>query len=118
MNEQELEIAKKIAEIEGVQVNKEFTTNCKTGKTVQCLSYLPINTNFIEEMYNPFNWSILGSLMVKYKVEILYAEEYVAILDGYGEDLFWEYFEDENDIPRAILKCIITSQDDLTGDIL
>lgn len=100
MNEQELEIAKKIAEIEATDVSLRFNN----------LYYSETAYGFIKE-YNPFNWSILGSLMVKHKVEILYAEEYVAILDGYGEDLFWEFFEDENDIPRSILECIITSKD-------
>jgi hypothetical protein len=60
-------------------------------------------------MYNPFDWQILGSLMVKYEVSIDRLCERVYITQGWSNiELF---FTGEDEIPLAMLECIIKSQE-------
>lgn len=98
MNKEQLEIAKRIAEIDGVTVHEKLNS-----------IYYYLKPFSVAE-YNPFNWSILGPLMVKYEVELSHFNEYVYIADDNGDDLFWEFFKNKQDIPRAILECIIKSK--------
>ena len=122
MNKQELEIAKKIAGIEGVhdkiieaiknqQRNHNHflattSTNSVSSPTVQ--SY--------ESIYNPFDWSILGPLMLKYEVEPCYRYNEVAV----WVESTWikESFTDKSDIPRAMLECIIKSRENKLDELL
>ena len=105
MNEDELAIAKRITEIEGLIVTVKI---CKGDDEYWMQARKP---GYYNGDYNPFNWSILGPLMVKHDIEISYFYNYVYINDGNDDDLYWEYFKNKSDIPRAILECIITSKE-------
>jgi hypothetical protein len=105
MNKQDLEITMKIAEIEGLDFTDECRADFLTG----------IKENYIKvfncQEYNPFDWSILGPLMVKYKVEIFY-DEMTSQITEFGFNFIGNVpFNDESEIPRAILECIIKSKE-------
>lgn len=89
----ELELNKMIAELEGE--NK-----------IPSYSLLPASKNY-------HNWMFLGPLMVKYKVEISHTPE------GFSRDIFgWVgiqglnevFFKSESEIQRAIIMCILKSE--------
>ena len=107
MNKVELEIAEKIAKIEG-----EWFTVSRDGVPHVLLEFAESPKHPLPTHYNPFNWSVLGPLMVKYEVAIDYINESVDIFEETtGNYLCWELFEDESEIPAAILKCIIKSKE-------
>jgi len=102
MNKQELAIAKKIAEIEGIEL-REHSHSLYGFKSV----YKP--EGGIWQEYNPFDWSILGPLMVRHKVGISYDNQFVFIDSSF--DYSASYYKSDEDLPRAILECIIKSQE-------
>jgi hypothetical protein len=116
MNKSELEIAKKISEIEGV-----YDTICGAieGQQARYDSFMTNGTNAIstpnvqsfESIYNPFDWSILGSLIKKYEVSIQHTIAYVFITQGW-KDIEVSFDEDSGiTLEHAILECIIKSQE-------
>jgi hypothetical protein len=105
MNKQELAIAKKIAEIEGVDV--KFIC----GRL--CEMHMDGNEHLPCAYYNPFDWSILGPLMVKHKV-IPDFNFNSAVVVNYDTQLSFEvdaHDENEESMKQAILECIIKSQE-------
>ena len=117
MNKQELAIAKKIAEIEGVAViiNEAIAkqqlayNNFMLNHCTSAVSSPTVQS--FESIYNPFDWSILGPLMLKYKIGIAHLFHEVLIPSFNGIEPVTVKFENESDIPRAILECIIKSQE-------
>lgn len=104
MNKEELEIAKKIAEIEGVELVEHkggFLYKNRNG-------YMFVN-GVTMEWYNPFDWSVLGPLSVKYEVSIQHTLSYVFITQGWHD--VEVHFENKDEIPHAILKCIIKAKE-------
>ena len=98
MSKQELAIAKKIAEIEGVK-----------SPTFR----MPFD-EYIGRHYNPFDWSILGPLMIKYKVTVNLVGSYYCAQVAYNgvgtcENNSLGY---SPSLPCAILECIIKSQEE------
>ena len=87
----ELELNKMIAELEGENKSPSY-------------SLLPASKNY-------HNWMFLGPLMVKYKVEIDYLDCECSI---WCEDLIeakaTTRFKQESEIPRAIIMCILKSE--------
>ena len=114
MNKQELAIAKKIAEIESVELTKQISTVPETGEEVEWYSVSDVSSLAeYEELYDPFNWSILGPLMVKYKV-IPDFNFNSAVVVNYDTQLSFEVYshdESEESMKQAILECIIKSQE-------
>ena len=108
MTEQELGIAKKIAEIEGVEIQ------CDRDDSGNLTSvYEPADDNGWCNVYNPFCWSMLGQLLVKYKVTVNLVGSYYCTQiahNGIGtcEDNSLGY---SPSLPSAILECIIKSQE-------
>jgi hypothetical protein len=105
MNKQQLEIAKKIAEIEGVSV-----IDWKEEWSINTLYESDKWGNGICE-YNPFDWSILGPLMVKYGVEII-----KPFVDDEMRRIFIARdigitAKNNEEITQAILECVIKSQE-------
>jgi len=95
MSKQELAIAKKIAEIEGVK-----------SPTFR----MPFD-EYIGRHYNPFDWSILGPLMVKHEIEVDYVDSSAYIRSNESAYKCWALFSCKEEVPRAILECIIKSQE-------
>ena len=96
-----LELIKRIAEIEGIELlgpNK--------------LNHQPINGRGCIP-YNPFDWSILGPLILKYEVTITHGRypngDYDGLAQIKGFDRAIAFSKEE--IPIAILECIIKSQE-------
>lgn len=102
MNKQELEIAKKIAQIEFNSANYsiEMRSDCVVVRNL--LRPEPY-------IYNPFDWPILGPLMVKYDVGV-HTESGLCVIEGVT-GIYSSEFGLKEDIPRAILECIIKSQE-------
>ena len=90
----DLELCKKIAEIEGVPID---CIDCIDGE------WLGIHGKYDIEEYNPFEWSLLGPLMVKYKVVVSYSFGYVSA--DYGINRY--FYGETSELPRAILECIV-----------
>ena len=90
----DLELCKKIAEIEGVPID---CIDCIDGE------WLGIHGKYDIEEYNPFEWSLLGPLMVKYKVVVSYSFGYVSA--DYGINRY--FYGEVSELPRAILECIV-----------
>lgn len=60
--------------------------------------------------YDPLtDWSLLGPLMVKYKVEINYHAECCSIYDSLNMVAYTVTIE-KSEIPRAIIICILKSK--------
>ena len=98
MNKEELAIAKRIAEIEGVK-----------SPTFR----MPLD-EYVEKHYNPFEWGILGPLMVKYKVDNEHRNGVVAFTIWLNDEATTAVSieaKSTEEIPRAILECIIKSQE-------
>lgn len=109
MNKEQLEIAKKIAEIDGVKVHTLSYINRLVIET-----HADVGPDYIE--YDPLSWSILGPLMVKYHVTPDYSGNAMYIIDENTNEsstgiLSAAYFKDEDGIPQAILECIIKSKE-------
>lgn len=108
MNKEQLAIARKIAEIEGVEYRVDTDAGVKTVSTLKrwvegnkkCCTWTE---------YNPFDWSILGPLMLKWEVSIDRPCERVYVTQGWKE--LEINFSGESEIPQAILECIIKSQE-------
>ena len=96
MNKSELEIARKIAEIDG-----------KSVINVQGFLKETVHDMLID--YNPFDWSILGPLIVEYFVCINTVFNYVFITTGIKRTEV--HFDHKSELPKAILECIIKSQE-------
>ena len=99
MNKQELTIAKKIAEIECLD-----TKICELDGVTFLAHIKPCWTE-----YNPFDWSVLGLLMLKYVVSINSRDRFVEINTDKIE--CWVDFSAKEGIPHAILECIIKSKE-------
>jgi len=107
----DLTLCKKIAELEGVEVGESVMrfgdTTIPTGRGL-------IDDNFIE--YNPLtNWLLLGPLMLKYEIEVDYQSMRCVFLESkrYADDLDIKHvvdYDDVDQLPRAILECIIKSK--------
>ena len=93
----DLELCKKIAEIEGVPID---CIDCIDGE------WLGIHGKYDIEEYNPFEWSLLGPLMVKYKVVVSYSFGYVSA--DYGINRY--FYGEVSELPRAILECIVEAK--------
>lgn len=100
MKPEEIEIAKKIAEIEGVEL-KVFKHSLYGERWL----YQPKGK--IRQEYNPFDWAILGPLMLKYGVLINYCSGSVYMSNPFEYRFFVVKFSCKDEIPLAILKCII-----------
>lgn len=98
MNKEELEIAKHIAEIEGINVIQHDTWLEEVG----------IKSGICD--YNPFDWAILGPLSLKYEVETVYWLGAVSIEHKTGDNYSID-FNHKSAIPKAILECIIKSKE-------
>ena len=96
----DLELCKKIAEIEGVPID---CIDCIDGE------WLGIHGKYDIEEYNPFEWSLLGPLMVKYEVCICryYDMAYILSDETDGEHKVKVSFSVNGDVGRAILECIV-----------
>ncbi len=106
MNQQDLELAKKIAEIEGVDYDIEASDS-----GIMFITHYYMGDPMCSE-YNPFDWSILGPLMLKHGVSL--------IQNGNGDNhMFFMGSDndidicvtDKQEIPRTILECIVKSQE-------
>ena len=100
----DLELCKKIAEIELKPLNEDM----KESGCVESEYTAPKN-------YNPFEWSLLGPLMVKHEVDTEFfngansgctricktKEQSISVVIGES------YFDDKTGLPRAILECIV-----------
>ena len=86
----ELELNKMIAELEGENKSPSY-------------SLLPASKNY-------HNWMFLGPLMVKYKVEIDYDDNQMSIYKDSYIAASTIYFKSESEIPRAIIMCILKSE--------
>jgi len=104
MNKQELEIAKKIAGIDGVEVEQYNDKLMISVNLKYCFA------EYTPKEYNPFSWSILGPLMVKYEIEVDFVDSSVYIRSNEMSYKYWALFSCKEEIPSAILKCIIKSQ--------
>ncbi len=106
----DLELCKKIAEIDGVSVTQWSSSRGASGySTVNVEGGVGVN-------YNPLtNKALLFDLMVKYKVELNHNQEdsNLAVIwpsDIETSNLIGNYFVEfkcDADIPRAILECIV-----------
>ena len=105
MTKSELEIAKQIADIECVKAVAIF----EGTESLESLIYQNDDGKYVG--YNPFEWSILGPLMVKYKVELDFYCMYVQIYNGSNNYPVVD-FELQKDIPRAILECVIKANEE------
>ena len=97
----DLEICKKLAELEGI----DFSSS-----RLGVLQYFKVGDMGKEtKKYNPItDWSILGPLMVKYKVEVDYTCMDVSIyLKDYTVPVSVRTFDNEEGIPEAICLCIL-----------
>ena len=105
--EYKLELCRKIAEIELKALNLDHENEGCAEPTYTA-----------PKEYNPFDWSLLGPLMVKYKVDIDHDMEKAG-----GEVHAWGRghmgtltilgcceFDSDEELPQAILECIIESQ--------
>jgi hypothetical protein len=105
MNKVELEIAKRIAEIEGYDFT--FSRGCVPYVLKE---YMESPEHPLPTYYNPFDWAILGPLMIKYSVghDAFFSEIYSISNSGAYTEI--KYGSNE-EIPRAILECIIKSKE-------
>jgi len=101
MTEQELEIAKKIAEID-FSADDGYSVSAKYGAIWVSNSY-----TCGQNEYNPFSWSILGPLMVKYGVSLLKEDWYYKVVP---EGMAFSIDCLPKNLEQAILECIIKSQ--------
>jgi len=109
MNKQELEIAKKIAEIEG-----HWFTVSRDNIPYILTDFIESPNHPLPTYYNPFDWSILGPLMIKYKVTVNLVGSYYCAQVAYNgvgtcENNSLGY---SPSLPCAILECIIKSQEE------
>ena len=103
MNKEELAIAKRIAKIEGIEPwwdnsdgdTKHYITDSAGGVGI----------------YNPFGWPVLGPLMVKHEVSPSYANGVYLCEMWTGGVRYATSCLGKQEIPRAILECIIKSQE-------
>ena len=104
MNEVELQIAIQIAAIDGVRY--ELTEN---GNGPILLMTIEDPACTYNEVYNPFEWDVLGPLMHKYGLAV---ECHDNKPDGrvYISNGKRFCFSDIDDFPRAVLECIIHSK--------
>jgi hypothetical protein len=105
MNKEQLKIAKRIAEIEGIELTKHMG-----GVLYKNNQGCMLVNGMAMDWYNPFDWSVFGPLMVKYEVEIAYWLNAASVELNNG-DTFTINFKDKSEIPTAILKCIIKSKE-------
>jgi hypothetical protein len=98
----DLELNKMIAELEGAV---ECQINTKGYLTAVFDSLTVFGYNAVE------NWSTLGPLMVKYKVEPDYCDCDCSIWSENQIDANSTVkFESESEVPRAIIICILKSK--------
>jgi len=105
-----LQVAKAIAELEGVEVEEvQYYGSAHGGEDYPVL--LRVRRGVHGERYDPLDWSILGSLMVKYEVEVDYIGMWtdIAYIGAKGIVKHHEpiKFESKEDIPRAVCECIL-----------
>ena len=107
MNKQQykehVQIARRIAEIEGV-----CDTIDRDGMPYQIVELLGVIAPF---EYNPFDWSILGPLMLKYDVCLIPSVNsgFTNVSIGVNDSI---WCGEKEEIPLAILECIIKSKED------
>lgn len=115
MNKEELEAAKKIAEIEGYRAKiKKFKSSAyPCGYHSHVYLYdRPNGDGFWNNEYTPFDWEILGNLTFKYEVETsIVGGRYVRIWTHGCNSVKVEFEDNEQSYKLAILKCIIKSQE-------
>ena len=94
----DLELCKNIAEIEGINTFEN-----------RGLHGFQLTRRDSYEQYNPFYWSLLGPLMVKYEVCICryYDMAYILSDETDGEHKVKVSFSVNGDVGRAILECIV-----------
>ena len=90
----DLELCKKIAEIEGVPID---CIDCIDGE------WLGIHGKYDIEEYNPFDWSWLGPMMIKYEVSVNFQRMTIE------NEVHRFDFCDNNELPRAILEFIVVA---------
>lgn len=106
----DLELNKMIAELEG---ENHFITyiGYPFNKEMLCINDGVIPSNDDPEGYDIYDcvndWGLIGPLMVKYKVEIDYDFNNCKI---WGDNKRAIDFESESEIPRAIIMCILKSE--------
>jgi hypothetical protein len=101
----DLEIAKRIAEIEGIEVFKEgnhLLTPDDQGYFVR--------NNKTCGYYNPFRWATLGPLMLKHNITPSMRNLIVSTRSSTGRISIFRV-KTKEEIPRAILECIIKSKE-------
>ena len=67
-----------------------------------------------EGRIDPLNdWGVLGPLMVKYKVSVFYPVNVISIASEFSgkAPVARIDYKSESEIPRAIIMCILTSED-------
>ena len=117
MNElTDLELCKKIAEIEGLAVADPGVVSSREYNESTCLIIPHGKHSPYSYVYSPLtNKALLFDLMVKYKVELNHNQEdsNLAVIwpsDIETSNLIGNYFVEfkcDADIPRAILECIV-----------
>ena len=89
----DLELCKKIAEIEGVNLHE-----------IMCGDRNVLLFSENAEFYNPFDWSLLGPMMIKYEVSVNFQRMTIE------NEVHRFDFCDINDLPRAILEFIVVAK--------
>ena len=109
----DLELNKMIGELEG-EVLVIYNESNLLHENDQGHMY---ENNMTMDWYNPIkDWRILGPLMVKYKVCLCRENNSVYIINpnaksyDYNPMLAEVEFESESEIPRAIIMCILISE--------
>jgi len=103
----DLELIKRIAEIEGVDL-RFFSISKRDNGTFYVFADngATRNINYLTDK------ALLWDLMVKYEVNINHADMYVFMTESDGG---WSYshvdYDDISDLPRAILECIVKSDE-------
>ena len=87
---------------------KEYTY-LELNKMIAELEGLPF-PEFGDPNYH--NWNLLGPLMVKYKVSVFYPVNVISISSEFSgkPPTARVDFESESEIPRAIIMCILKSE--------
>lgn len=95
----DLELCKKVAEIEGVKVDE-----------IESFLFLSVSDDELysklRQSYSPLNnKALLFDLVIKYEIHLW--RGHLAILDEVGRIISRKVYDSVNDIPRAILECIV-----------
>lgn len=99
----DLTLCKRIAEIENLDPKMFWVEKEKAFRL------------FTGEYWNPLtDWALLGPLMVKYHVEVVYDYKECSVFKDNGEPLLiaaaTTHFNNDSQLPRAILECIIKAK--------